>query len=235
MAHYLASEKRKDTLLFSLDTIHHIKDVMRAKIGFEFEAVYDNKVYAVRVASLDPFKVEIINEIVEDRELSGKLTLAFSLLKGGHSELILQKGTELGVYEFAPFISSRSIVRLDKEKDKKAKLDRFKDILENSTEQCRRGKTPLITDILDIKDLIKLPNKTKLIAYEAVAIEGKPLLDEITDDTLLVIGPEGGFSPKEAEYLINNGFTPVSLGRRILRAETAAIASSAIYASKFEQ
>ncbi len=235
MAHYLANEKKGDTLLFSSDTIHHIKDVMRAKIGFEFEAVYEDKVYAARVSSLNPFSVDIINEIKEDRELGGKLSLAFALLKGGHNELILQKGTELGVDTFVPFISDRTIVRLEKGKERNAKLERYKDILENSAEQCRRKKIPAIHEIMDLKDLVNLKNKTRLIAYEVVAIEGKPLLEEITEDTLLVIGPEGGFSEKEAQYLIDNGFKPVSLGRRILRAETAAIASAAIYASKFEQ
>lgn len=235
MAHYLANDKQGDTLVFSLETIHHIKNVMRAKVGKEFEGVYDGKVYAVRVASLEPFRVEIIHEILEDRELKGKLTLAFSLLKGGHDELILQKGTELGVDTFAPFLSKRSIIRLQTEKDKLAKIDRYSKILENSSEQCRRGMVPNINPIVTLKDLVNLPNKTKLIAYEEVAIEGKPLIEEISEDTLLVIGPEGGFASEEANYLIENGFKPVSLGRRILRAETACIAAVAIYASKFEQ
>ncbi len=235
MAHYLASGKKGDTLLFSLDTIHHIKDVMRLKIGKEFEAVYENRIYAVRLSSLEPFMVEIINELDEDRELNGSLSLAFALLKGRHDELILQKGTELGVSSFIPYVSDRTIIRFSKEKDKESKKERYLKILENAAEQCRRNKVPSLSKIINLKDLSKLENKTKLFAYEAVAIEGKPLKEELTSDTLLVIGPEGGFSEAEAKYLMDNGFKPVSLGRRILRAETAAIAASAIYSSKFEQ
>ena len=96
-----------------MDTIHHIKDVMRVKVGFEFEAVNNGEIFKARVISLNPFEVKIVEEIKENRELKGHLTLAFSLLKGGHDELILQKGTELGVYAFVPYISSRTIVRLN--------------------------------------------------------------------------------------------------------------------------
>lgn len=235
MAHYIFKERKGENLLFSDETIHHIKDVMRGKVGFEFEAVNDGEIYKAQVTSLNPFEVRIIEEIKEDRELKGHLTLAFSLLKGRHDELILQKGTELGVYGFIPYISSRTIVRLKDEKDKKGKIERYTKILENSSEQCKRGKIPTISQIIKLEDLVSLDNKTKLIAYEAVAFEGKPLIEEISEDTLLVIGPEGGFSEKEANFLIDNGFKPVSLGKRILRAETAAIASAAIYSSKEEQ
>ena len=218
-----------------MDTIHHIKDVMRVKVGFEFEAVNNGEIFKARVISLNPFEVKIVEEIKENRELKGHLTLAFSLLKGGHDELILQKGTELGVYAFVPFISSRTIVRLNSEKEKENKIVRYKKILENSSEQCKRSLIPEISPVIKLEDLPSFPNETKLIAYEEVAFKGSPLDKEIGDDTLLVIGPEGGFSEKEAEYLIKNGFKPVSLGKRILRAETAAIASAALYSFSKEQ
>lgn len=218
-----------------MDTIHHIKDVMRVKVGFEFEAVNNGEIFKARVASLNPFEVKIVEEIKENRELKGHLTLAFSLLKGGHDELILQKGTELGVYAFVPYISSRTIVRLNNEKEKENKIVRYKKILENSSEQCKRSLIPEISPVIKLEDLPSFPNETKLIAYEEVAFKGSPLEKEIGDDTLLVIGPEGGFSEKEAEYLIKNGFKPVSLGKRILRAETAAIASAALYSFNKEQ
>ena len=218
-----------------MDTIHHIKDVMRVKVGFEFEAVNNGEIFKARVTSLNPFEVKIVEEIKENRELKGHLTLAFSLLKGGHDELILQKGTELGVYAFVPYISSRTIVRLNNEKEKENKIVRYKKILENSSEQCKRSLIPEISPVIKLEDLPSFPNETKLIAYEEVAFKGSPLEKEIGDDTLLVIGPEGGFSEKEAEYLIKNGFKPVSLGKRILRAETAAIASAALYSFNKEQ
>ena len=149
--------------------------------------------------------------------------------------MIIQKGTELGISEFVPFLSARSVIRLPLEKDKANKAERYSKIIKGASEQCRRGKVPELKKIYEFKDLLKIPAKTKLIAYESVAVGGKPFLDEVSEDTLLVIGPEGGFSPEEADLLISNGFTPISLGRRILRTETACIAAAANYALKYEK
>lgn len=235
MAHFLAEQKNGDTLVFSSSAAHHIRHVMRLKKGDEFEGVYEGKVYAVQVVSLDPFEAKIIHEILEDRELEGRLTLAFALLKGGHDEFILQKGTELGVYAFIPFSSERTIIRFKNEKEKEARKARYEKILSSSSEQCRRSFVPECKGIVSLKELALYPAKTKLFAYEMEAESGKPIQEAFSDDTLLLIGPEGGFSKEEASYLLLKGFTAVSLGRRILRAETAAIYGASLYAEHYEK
>lgn len=223
----------KDVLFSSFDE-HHLVDVMRVKVGDRIEVSDAGDLYLAEVRNLAPLKIEVVEEIMSPSELKAHLCLAFSLLKGGHDELVIQKGTELGVSEFYPFYSSRTIVRLDKEADRKKREDRFRLIAKGASEQSKRNLIPVVHPIISYSELLKEKADIRLLAYEGEAGNVASLpkqLREIKDNQRLlsIVGPEGGFSISEVEAATSAGFLSVGLGKRILRAETASIYLSAIF------
>ena len=223
MQRYFAKSKLEDKLILYDRDLHHIKNVMRGKLGDEIEVVYENIVHICQLANLDPLELMIISTKTEDREMTTKLTIAISLVNEQKMDLILQKLTELGVSKIIPIKTERSIVKLDDKKVAK-KLARWQTICKEACEQSKRTSIPEITTIIDIKELTGIDNSLKLIC--SLAENSKPLVDYLnkkTDEILFVIGPEGGFSEKEEKNLLANNFLPVSLGKRIMRVETAAI------------
>ena len=136
---------------------------------------------------------------------------------------ILQKLTELGVSNIIPIKTQRSIVKLDNKKTNK-KIERWQKICKEASEQSHRLEVPKIANIIDINNLINIDNNLKLIC--SLSENTKPFNTYLKDkpkELLIVIGPEGGFTKQEEELLINNKFLPVTLGKRIMRVETAAI------------
>ncbi|MBU0597415.1 16S rRNA (uracil(1498)-N(3))-methyltransferase [Patescibacteria group bacterium] len=162
------------------------------------------------------------------REPGQKLTLYQSLLKKDNFEWILQKGTELGISCFVPMITNHTIVREISEN----KLKRYHKILTEATEQCGGRQVPELKNLLPFNQAIAAAAQQpgqKLIAWEG---QTDSTLEEKLDPNVqyyhIFIGPEGGFSPQEVELAKHDNFTPVSLGNRILRAETAAIAAASL-------
>lgn len=211
--------------LFSLEDsdIHHIKKVMRCKNNDKVELVYNNKVYLCNIDDIDSLKLSIINEYEEDRELSVEFTVAISLVQEQKFDMILQKLTELGVNSIIPVKTERSIVKIDENKKEK-KYARWQMICKEASEQSHRVTIPKIEKIISLKELQNHKKDINLIC--SLNEFTKPLDNYLNKDIktlLFVIGPEGGFSKKEEEYLIENGFECTTLGKRVLRVETAAI------------
>ena len=213
--------------LFSSSEEHHLLDVMRAQIGDLFEVADEGDVYLAKVVGLNPLDTEIVRPIEENNELSSSLYLAFALLKGGHDELVLLKGTELGVKGFYPFVSERTIIRLG-EKEKAKRLERFQKIVEEGSKQSKRTIVPFVSPIESFAAVLKEKADVRVIAYE----NEKEKIGDLRSSfdlvgekgTLLaLVGPEGGFSEKEVKTANEAGFKSVGLGKRILRAETASL------------
>ncbi len=223
MQRYFAESKINDDFILKESDIHHIKNVMRNKIEDQIEVVYDGKIYISAIASLEPIKLQIIKEIDEDREIDINLTIAVSLVQEQKFDLILQKLTELGISTIIPLKTDRSIVKLDDKKITK-KLTRWQMICKEASEQSKRTIIPKVTDIKTLQELNDINIKNKFICSlsENTLKLNEYLKDELKD-ILFVIGPEGGFSQNEENYLLKNGFKPVSLGKQVLRVETAAI------------
>lgn len=205
---------------------HHLFDVKRANIGENVEIVDNGVVALCEITCLLPETLKVLSCSKTEKKPS-KLILAFSLLKGDHTDLVLEKGTELGVNEFVPFLSSRTIVRLD-EKEKEKKLTRYRKICENASLQCKRGDVPTIKKIYSFEETLLVPSDKKIFAYEGMAGSNETLAvafkDLVPGDSVLsLIGPEGGFSDEEATKAKACGFNFVSLGSSILRAETASL------------
>ncbi|MFI3115084.1 MAG: RsmE family RNA methyltransferase [Clostridia bacterium] len=170
---------------------------------------------------------KIISKNPPKGEPSVKVHVYISVTKGDKLELVTQKVTELGACEIIPFISKRSIVKFD-EKSKAKKKERLQKIAEESAKQSGRGIIPQVSSILDIKEIAEKISE-KDIAVVLYENEENTSLKEIIKDKKfqsigIIIGPEGGFDETEIEYLKENNICIATLGRRILRAETAPIA-----------
>ena len=223
MQRYFAKNKVNEKLELLESDIYHIKKVMRMNINDNVEVVYNKKVYLCKI--VDNYEIEIIKEIEEDNELSVDVTVAIGMVKEQKFDLILQKLTELGVKEIIPLIMERSIVKLDNSKINK-KLDRWNMICKEASEQSKRNIVPKVLTPITLKELVTLDYDKKLICSvkqhdnfinSYLHFEGK------CAKMLIVIGPEGGVTDDEEQYLNDNNFISVSLGSRVLRVETAAI------------
>lgn len=224
MQRYFAKEKDiNNKLVLETSDLHHIKTVMRNVIGDQIEVIYDNEIYLCTIENIEPLKLKIENIFVEDREIPLELTVAIGLVNEQKFDLILQKLTELGVSTIIPLKMERSIVKLDDNKMGK-KLVRWEKICKEASEQSHRTKIPTIKKSMTIKELEQNTSELKLVC--SLSNNSKPLEEYLKKDLksiLFVIGPEGGISPKEEEQLISQGFKTTTLGKRVLRVETAAI------------
>ena len=225
MQRYFASIDKDSFVHLSQDDEHHVLHVMRMKKGDEIEVVDNQKLFLCRLDDTNPLTVSVVHEIASDVELSEDVTLLFALTKGDKIDLVLQKATELGVKKVALIQSERSVVKYDN-KDIEKKSQRFVKIMKEASEQSHRLLIPEIVGLVDIKNIpTSLLADTNLLAYEKEAGMTTGFFDKVNNQSLSVmIGPEGGFSEAEVELLKNEyNFLPISLGKRILRTETAAI------------
>lgn len=165
-------------------------------------------------------------------ELATDVTLCMALIRREKFELVLQKAAELGVRRIVPFESSRCVVKSRKEKQSRVR-ERWQAILIEAAEQCKRNRIPECSEVADIKDLSAYKSEVSLVPYEKTGEHHKRIMDFSGSSVTVAIGPEGGFSDAEIKLLEQEGYEPVNLGSRILRAETAAIYSCAVIAEVF--
>ena len=225
MQRYFSIEKIENNLILKQSDIHHIKNVMRMNINDEIECIYKKKLYICRLTDLSSNKVEIIKELPDNNELDKEITIAIGLVKEQKFDLIIQKLTELGVSKIIPLKMERSIIKLDEKKANK-RIERWKEICKEASEQSKRNIIPEITNIKTIKELEQETFDLKMFGS---TINKENLVNNYLQTNkdyariIFVIGPEGGISTKEEKELIKMNYIPVSLGNRILRVETAAI------------
>lgn len=223
MQRYFVKEKNNDNFILENTDIHHIKKVMRCKNNDKIEIVYDKKVYLCNIDNIETLDLSVIEYYEEDRNANIELTVAVSLVQEQKFDLILQKLTELGVNKIIPVKTERSIVKIDASKEEKKKT-RWQTICKEASEQSHRVTIPEITNIMTMKQLLTQKHQLNLIC--SLNENTKPLSHYLTNEIkniLFIVGPEGGFSKNEEIFLIENGFRPTSLGKRVLRVETAAI------------
>ena len=224
MQRYFSNIVNNNEYLLSKDDSYHIKKVMRMNIGDKVEIVDNKCTYICEIISFDPVQARIINRLDENNENDKNIILVQSLVNETKMDLVLQKGTELGVNEFYPFKAVNSV---NKENDKSnKKIDRWQRIVKEASEQSKRNIIPKVNNIVDLKELCTLKADVKLLLTVNETTKNiKNILKEYKkyDTLIIVIGPEGGFSKVEEETLIKNGFISTSLGNRVLRTETASI------------
>lgn len=223
MQRYFVSNKENDTYILNQDDSHHIINVMRMNINDEIEVVYDSKLYICSIISMDNLvKCKQIREIETSFNNIPKVIIAQSLVKEQKMDYILQKSCELGVTELIPLITTRSIIKVDKNDNKK--VSRWQKILKEASEQSKRIDIPNVSNIMDLKDLVNVNAKYKFVcSVKEKSKTIKSILSNVnnSDTIIFVIGPEGGLDNYEEEFLINNGFISITFGNNVLRTETA--------------
>lgn len=228
MQRYFAKSIENNKITLYDSDIHHIKKVMRMQKDDYIEVVYNEKIYTCK---LDNDFSCIIEKVSNEKSgLSKELIVAVGLVKEQKMDLILQKLTELGVSKIIPVNMERSIVKLDDKKEEK-KLERWNMICKEASEQSKRTSITIVNDIINLKDLIDIKVDKKLVCSttENFNMIHEELDDKNYESVLVVIGPEGGISPKEEIYLEQNGFIRISFGQLILRVETACIYMASIF------
>lgn len=198
------------------EIIYQLLKVLRANNGYLFRLV--DKSGTIYLCELRDNKAFIKEKLLEDNETSVDITVIMSLIKNDKFDLCVQKLTELGVKRIVPYIAKRSVVKEGKGNNK---LDRLRKIAKEASEQSHRNFIPEICNFISFKDLAKYKSDVNILAYEK---EEKKLCDlKGLKSISVLIGPEGGFEKEEVFKIVDLGFSSVSLGKRILRAETAAI------------
>jgi 16S rRNA (uracil1498-N3)-methyltransferase len=211
------------------DEVKHIRKVLRLKTGdgiLVFDGLGKELEGTIIEERLSSIVIRIQNIFSSERDSPLEVTLAQSLLKGEKMDYLIQKATELGVKEIIPFFSSRSVPFLEKSRKLK-RHHRWEKIAVEASKQCGRGVVPKIEFLQDYSDMLQMASTEdlRLILWERDGVKLKEVFERSKEKRKIffIIGPEGGFNQLEVDETKKAGFTPVTLGRRILRAETASL------------
>ena len=237
MQRYFVNEIINHEVVFEKDQIHHIVNVMRMRVNDQITVVCNGEAFLATLTSTNPLVVKVIENLHEEHELKNDITLLYCIPKGEKLDLVIQKATELGVSEIILVQSERCIAKITKE-NKDKKLIRFNKIALEASEQSKRTRVPLIDKVIDYKDISKYQFDHSYIAYEDEGeISFKEKIEQIKEgETIgIIVGSEGGFSRKEVDYAISNGYQSISLGKRILRSETAVFYALACFSLILER
>ncbi len=210
--------------------VNHIKNVLRMKPGEEISVSNgsDGREYRCSIVALEEDRIICELRFVKEDgvELPARIYLFQGLPKADKMELIVQKAVELGVYEIVPVACKRCVVRLE-EKKAAAKKARWQGIAEAAAKQSKRRIVPQVTDVMPFGEALQKASAmdVKLIPYELAEDMDKTrtLIESVQpgQDVAIFIGPEGGFEEAEIAKAFGAGVEPVTLGKRILRTETA--------------
>ena len=210
--------------------VNHIKNVLRMKPGEEIAVSNgeDGKEYRCAIRNITDTEVECELRFVKEDgvELPSRILLFQGLPKADKMELIIQKAVELGAAGIVPVATKRCVVKLD-DKKARSKVARWQGIAEAAAKQSKRGVIPRVEDVMSFKDALKMASEmdVKLIPYELAEdmTHTRGIFEQIRpgQSVAIFIGPEGGFDEAEIEQALAAGAEPVTLGKRILRTETA--------------
>ncbi len=223
------NDKIDDKILIRGEDYNHIKNSLRLGVGDIIHQVIDDKIYVTVIESIKPNEIicKITGEDSVEYESNLNITLYQAILKSDKNDYIIQKATELGVNRIVFIETERTVVKLDKNKWNKRKT-RYEKIALEASKQSKRTYVPEIEGLLNIKDIEKSDDSLNLVFYENEDKSLKDALKGYNDNINIVIGPEGGFSDSNIELLKEKGYISVSLGNRILKADTAPICALSI-------
>ena len=213
----------------------HLKTVLRLVPGDRI-TVFDDSGWehdaVIRKLSADQGEIEILRSYEAARESPLRITLAVGLTKGDKMDFVVEKATELGAQTIVPFTSAFAVPKLDARKIA-IRTARWEKIALSAAKQCGRTRVPVIRPLCEFQELVseERPGTLKLLLWEKEQHQSLNDAREKSIETtsvLIALGPEGGFTVQEAELAKANGFERVHMGRRILRAETAALAALAL-------
>jgi len=245
MYHFFAQhENIHDTYIEITGTdVNHIKNVLRFKEGDELLiSSGDNVDYSCHITELGSDKIIAAIDSKDDvgKELPSKVYLFQGLPKGDKMEFIIQKMVELGVYSIIPVAMKRSVVKLDSKKAE-SKVKRWNAIAGSAAKQSRRSIIPEVTEVMTFKQALEMASDidVKLLPYECAdgMSKTKNIIEGLHggESTAIFIGPEGGFDIEELELAKEYGWEVITLGKRILRTETAGMMLMSVLMYHFEQ
>tara|TARA_B100000700_G_scaffold18706_1_gene18330 strand:- start:181 stop:891 length:711 start_codon:yes stop_codon:yes gene_type:complete len=220
--YYPNSIVENTTSLLSKEHTHYLANVMRSKRGSNINFFNKEGEWISEIVFLEKDRVEVkfLNRVKESIK-SSNIELAICLVKKNPMEIILQKATELGVAKITPIISERTEV-------KELNLERANKIVIEATEQSNQLRPPEISKIIKLKDFLDNLNDANKLFFADINSKEKLKKEDIKDDALkvLLVGPEGDFSPAERKMILeNNNTISFSLSKNILRTETATISA----------
>lgn len=231
------------TITITGKDVNHIKNVLRMKPGEEISVSTTESAAEYRCIVRELNNDEVVCELAfikeEGNELPSKIYLFQGLPKSDKMELIIQKVVELGAYEIIPVEMKRCVMKLEPKKVD-SKIARWQAISEAAAKQSKRTVIPVVTKPMPFKEAIKKASECthKWVPYEMA--DGMPhtreLIDGVNpgDSVAIFIGPEGGFEQSEIEYARDNGFEIITLGKRILRTETAGMVVISVLMMKLD-
>ena len=233
MYHFFVEEEQVngENAYISGSDVNHIVNVLRMKIGEELLiSVKGDWDYLCKIEEIENDRVNLkLLESMEQRELPIKLTLLQGIPKSDKIEMIIQKAIELGVSEIIPVKTNRVVVKID-EKKTQAKVNRWNAIAQSAAKQSKRSIIPKVLNPQTLDNALEIVKDygVKLLPYEnADGIKKtKDILNSLNskNNIAVFIGPEGGFEEAEVKKSTDSGFEVITLGKRILRTETAGLA-----------
>lgn len=233
----------QDSVAVTGSDVNHIRNVLRMKAGeqlFVYDGAYHEYLCRIREFETDRIWLDILEKTDQTGELASRLYLFQGLPKGDKMDLIIQKAVELGVYEIIPVSTNRSVVKLD-EKKKAARQKRWQAISESAAKQSGRAIIPKVAPVMSFGESLAYAGAfdKNLIPYE-LEKGMKRTRQELSGlrsgmSVGIFIGPEGGFDQREIEEARTHGVVPVSLGRRILRTETAGLCMLSVIMFQLEE
>ncbi|MDF2819591.1 MAG: methyltransferase, RsmE family [Clostridiales bacterium] len=224
------SQISEKSILINGADVNHIKNVLRLRVG-ENISISDGQgetfYCIIDLISDNTIVANIIDRRKSSKELKTKIFLFQGLPKKDKFELIIQKAVELGVYEIIPVITARTIVKLDDKKELK-KSNRWDSIAESAAKQAGRDIIPKVKAPMKYKEALEYARSLEknIIPYEMATnvMHSKQVISNMQCSSVGVfIGPEGGFEEGEVKMAVDNNIVPITLGKRILRTETAGI------------
>lgn len=229
-------------IMISGSDVNHIKNVLRMKIGEEL-LISDGEGRDY-MCEISEFSDDKVMAIITDSEFAGtelpsKIYLFQGLPKSDKMEMIIQKAVELGAYEIIPVATKRAVVKLDKKKET-AKITRWNSISMSAAKQSRRSIVPEVKGVMTFKEALEYAKSLdiNLIPYENYKdmSETKKVISQMEKGKSIgiFIGPEGGFDEGEVDLAVEAGINRISLGKRILRTETAGLMIISVLMYKLE-
>lgn len=228
-----SSQIQDKRIIITGSDVNHIKNVLRLQPGEEIAVKngVDDREYRCGIEEFTQDSVICTLRFIREEgvELPSKIYLFQGLPKADKMELIIQKSVELGVFEVIPLAVKRCVVKLD-EKKAAAKVKRWQGIAEAAAKQCRRGIIPTVSEPMSMREAVAYARQmdVRLIPYELAGdmAHTKEIIEAICpgQSVAVFIGPEGGFEQSEVEEALAAEIMPVTLGKRILRTETAGLA-----------
>lgn len=211
----------------------HLAVVLRARVGQQFDIATGERLRVGRVMSITPTRVEF--ELGEELAVPSlpNIVLLLSIFKFDRMEWAIEKCVELGIARMVPVIARRTDAHLARAAQ--ARMERWQRIARQASEQARRAAIPEFEPPMRLQDAISRPAPARIVLAETerqVSLKDALQAHSPQDELLLASGPEGGWADEEIVWFANAGWTAASLGSTILRAETAAIAATAIAMSE---